>query len=157
MLRLPTRWVFCLKERERKDFFDNRNSVQGGNRCLGTASLKHNQKEDSMNQTPPTCPILLEVSNLLKQGSDHQRWQEFEKAEGFYVDAITLAKEQLGAEHQAVGYALNDLAQLQESMGEEIRARDTFVEALTILEKHLGNNHPVTLDIFGRLHHLYRH
>lgn len=110
-----------------------------------------------MTQTSKTpCPILHQVADLLRQGSEHQRWKQYEQAEAFYTEAVNIAREQLGPDHQVLGYALSDLAQLQEDQGKVILARDNFVAALDILEKHLGNSHQDTLHIFGRLHHLFR-
>ncbi|MBX9940973.1 MAG: hypothetical protein K2Y32_17055 [Candidatus Obscuribacterales bacterium] len=121
-----------------------------------TLILPENELAETGEPNDKGCPTLSEIAELLKQGSEHQRWQELDKAEGFYADAVSMARQKLGAKHQVLGYALADLAQLQESKGDEINARHNFVEALHILEPQLGNNHPVTLDIFGRLHHLFR-
>lgn len=100
--------------------------------------------------------VLIDIADLIKRGAEHARWQQFEEAENLYREATVLARSELGGDHQVYGYALSDLAALQEQIGKPIEARDNFVAALSILERHLGNDHPDTLDIFGRLHHLFR-
>jgi len=111
--------------------------------------------EEQSAETAPTN-VLTDVADLIKRGAEHARWQQFEEAENLYREATILARRELGADHQVYGYALSDLAALQEQSGKPIEARDNFVAALSILERHLGNAHPDTLHIFGRLHHLFR-
>ncbi len=100
--------------------------------------------------------ILPTVADLIKRGAEHRRWKQLDEAENFLLEASHLAHEHLGDDHQVYGYALSDLACLQEEMGKPLEARENFVKALTILERHLGNEHPDTVGIFGRLHHLFR-
>lgn len=100
--------------------------------------------------------ILPAVADLIKKGAEHRRWKQLHEAENFLLEATNLAEQHLGDEHQVYGYALSDLACLQEEMGKPLEARENFVKALTILERHLGNEHPDTVGIFGRLHHLFR-
>lgn len=100
--------------------------------------------------------ILPQVADLIKRGAEHRRWKQLDEAENFLLEATHLAKQHLGENHQVYGYALSDLACLQEEMGKPLEARENFVKALTILERHLGNEHPDTVGIFGRLHHLFR-
>lgn len=111
---------------------------------------------EKLAQEDTQCPTLAKIADLLKQGSEHQRWQQLDQAESLYSEAVDLAEKELDPNHTALGYALSDLAQLQEARGDEINARNNFIKSLNILERHLGNQHPVTMDIFGRLHHLFR-
>lgn len=100
--------------------------------------------------------VLSELADLMKQGSEHQRWKQYDEAESFFRQAVALSKERLGEEHEAHGYALSELGALLEERGEQIEARDSFMKALTILEKRLGNQHQDTIWLFGRLYHMFR-
>lgn len=113
-------------------------------------------KDPTQNASDSAELILPQVADLIKRGAEHRRWKQLDEAERFLLEATTIAKEHLGDDHQVLGYALSDLACLQEEMGKPLEARDNFVKALTILERHLGNQHEDTVHIFGRLHHLFR-
>lgn len=102
------------------------------------------------------CPILSKLAQLIKQASEHLRWQEYLSAESFALEARDLALSELGNKHPAYAYVLEELGSIYETQGKIIEARYALTEALEILEPILGNNHPDTLGLFGRLYLMYR-
>jgi Flp pilus assembly protein TadD len=105
---------------------------------------------------PSQAHVLTDIAQLMKQGAEHRRWQQLDEAENLYRQAAELAKTQLGEQHEARGHALHELGILLEEKGDVIEARNALMDALGILELHLGNQHSETIAIFGRLHHLFR-
>jgi tetratricopeptide (TPR) repeat protein len=101
-------------------------------------------------------PVLSEIADLIGRGAKLQRAKQLAEAESLYLQAVTLAANELGKDHLVYGYALSDMAQVQEERGDVIAARNNFTEALYVLEARLGNQDPEAISLFGRLHHLYR-
>ena len=107
----------------------------------------------SPEKTP--CP-LTHVAEMLKSASEHQRWKAFDESERLWLDALEFAKTELGPNHAAVGTILADLGQGLVEMGRPLEGREYLIQALTNLEKNLGNSDPQVLWIFSHLHELYR-
>lgn len=101
------------------------------------------------------CP-LTRVAALLKSAAEHHRWKEYDASERLCREAIDVARAELGGEHQALGTALCDLGTTLSEQGRVFEAREAYTEALTILEKRLGNSDPSVLWVFAHLHDLYR-
>lgn len=102
------------------------------------------------------CPILSKLAQLIKQAGEHLRWQEYASAESFALEAKELALAELGNKHPAYAYVLEELGSIYEAQDRNIEARYALTEALEILEPILGNAHPDTVHLFGRLYLMYR-
>lgn len=102
-----------------------------------------------------TCP-LVHIAELLKSASEHQRWKAYPEAERLWLEALEFGREQLGPDHPAVGTALADLGQGLVEQGRPLEGREYLIQALTNLEKNLGNSDPQVLWIFSHLHELFR-
>ena len=110
-----------------------------------------------MTSADQQCCPLTRVAALLKSSSEHLRWKEYEEAERLCREAIDIARAELGAEHQVVGTTLRDLGDILSPQPERhFEAREAYTQALTILEKALGNRDEGVLHLFVLLHDFYR-
>jgi tetratricopeptide (TPR) repeat protein len=109
-----------------------------------------------MTSAENNCCPLTRVAALLKSASEHERWKAYEEAELLCREAIDIARTELGADHQVLGTTLRDLGDILTRQERLFEAREAYTEALTILEKCLGNRDPGVLHLFGHLMELYR-
>lgn len=103
----------------------------------------------------PDVHAVEHVTELLRQALLLERNGELEQAAGKAEEAVALAGKQLGETSLYTGYALIDLALIQEKKGEKIRARDNLVAALHIVEPILSSHHHQVSQIFMHLHELF--
>lgn len=106
----------------------------------------------SADQTSP----LIRVLEILKSADEHKRWKEYAEAERLCRNAVDIAREELGKDHQAHGTALRDLGAILSEQDRAFEAREAYTQALDILANKLGNNDTEVLWLFAHLHDLYR-
>lgn len=109
-----------------------------------------------MTSAENNCCPLSRVAALLKSASEHERWKAYEEAERLIREAIDIARAELGADHQVLGTTLQHLGDILTRQERLYEAREAYTEALTILEKCLGNRDAGVLHLFGHLMELYR-
>ena len=109
-----------------------------------------------MTSAEQQCCPLTRVAAILKSAYEHQRWKAYEEAERLCREAVDIARSELGADHQVLGTTLRDLGDILSEQQRVFEAREAYTEALTILEKCLGNRDQGVLHLFAHLHDLYR-
>ena len=81
-------------------------------------------------------------------GSVCQATDRWDEAAGYYDAAIALF-EANEPEHPAFGHVLNNRATLHRRLGEDTAARALLKRAHELLERTLGPEHPVTIEVEG--------
>ena len=95
-------------------------------------------------QNAALAPVLLELSRLYLQQSQHARAEDA-------LERLLVIVRAKGDEHPDVAAALSDLAFVKHKLGDEASAEALYRDALRIREKVLEPNHTVTIGTLERL------
>ncbi|MEA2828224.1 MAG: hypothetical protein QOG43_2663 [Actinomycetota bacterium] len=80
-------------------------------------------------------------------GSACQSLGRWDEAEHHYRAALAQLDDPAGADHPDLGHVLNNLATLHRRRGEDEEARVLLARAQDLLERTLGPDHPVTVEV----------
>lgn len=101
----------------------------------------------------PASPRLVlaldRIANLYKQQG------RYAEAEQLSLRSLTIAEEQLGANHPSTGGCLNNLAGLYQGMGKYAEAEPLYIRSLDIYEKQLSADHLTIATNLNNLASLY--
>ncbi len=100
-------------------------------------------------RTKDAAAGLMRLANCCKE---QQQWQQ---AEAYYQELITIIEKEYGKESKELATSLNNLAGLYQSMGQYSRAEPLYLRALGISEKANGPEHPATGIRLNNLAGLY--
>jgi tetratricopeptide (TPR) repeat protein len=100
------------------------------------------------NSGGPNHPDVAASLNALAE--IYQKEGRYKKAESQAKHALRISEE-LGSEHPSVALSLSNLASAYRAQGRDEEAEALFIRALAIRETVLGQNHPQTIAVRGKL------
>jgi hypothetical protein len=71
-----------------------------------------------------------------------------------YLQALEIKRQVFGDDNSTIAIGLSNLAHLYADWGHDNKAKPIFQQALAILTKCVGEDHPDTMTVMGNLHAL---
>ena len=81
---------------------------------------------------------------------------KYSEAEKLAIEALTMAKEKFGEDHQKAATSLDTLAMIYKTQGKFREAEPLYKQALAIREKILGPDHPDSVHVLENMVALYK-